>query len=256
MNELTVLSNTAVSNIIDAVKPLQVIKTEDLKFLQEHKEHLATILNKCHMWRTDIQKESIVSDIYHPTIHSKFHQAILEQKVQFEQALYLAKDFEVKKMDIESRECDLEETEETISKAEGVALKRALIEKRRIEMDIKFKHFELQQQQIAMEYRMQEVKGWQVIEDRLLKVMRAEGLNEDVIWSKNAGEMKSMFYMTLTNLQGIKKTTDGGEYTNLMALAAFSVQQVKEAGLFEMYVKDLDAAQLDSLRMVESVVRK
>lgn len=231
----------SVTDIVNSVKDLEVFKPSDLTFLQEHSQHLSTILHKTHIWRTDTQKRSIVSDVYHPTLHSKFHQAILEQKVQFEQSMYLAKDFEMKKLEIEELECDLEDLSTS---------KRDDIKRKKIAIDIQFKHFELSQMQIAMEYRIAEVRGWQTIADDLLQTMRDGGVPEEDIWSKEAGEIKAIFLQTLTNLQGLKQTKDSAEITNLIALASFSVKQVIDNGKLEEYKLLCNAAQLESLNFI------
>ncbi len=234
-------SVTAVSNILETIRPMQVVKSEDQAFLVEHKQHFAKVFEKVHIWRTDTQKLSIVSDNYHPTLHSKFHQAILEQKVQLEQAFYLAKDFEMKRLEIEELVLDLEELGDTA---------RDEIKRKRIQIDLSFKKYELDQMAIAMNYRMAEVKGWQKIEEDLLEKMRASGMDEETIWSKDAGEVESMFFATLTNLQGLAKSTDGAEANNLVALARFYTQKVKEAGRLEELKKKCNPAQLDSLRFL------
>lgn len=234
----TVESKELLSEIFGALKDVQVFKEDDFNFLIEHKEHLAAVFENVHMWRTDTQKRSIISDAYHPTLHSKFHQAICEQKVQTDQAFYLAKDFEMKKLEIEELLIDLEELGNT---------PRDEVNRKRKQIEIQFKQYELKQIQIAMNYRMSEIKGWQQLEEQLLEAMRAEGMDEETIWNKNAGEIEFMFFQFLTNLQGLKNSTDGAEAHNLVALAKFGVQQAKEIGKFDEWLKRCNPAQIDSL---------
>lgn len=234
-------ANTAVSNILEAIKPMSVIKKEDQQFLVEHKEHFAQVFEKTHIWRTDTQKLSIVSDNYHPTLHSKFHQAILEQKVQLDQTFYLAKDFEMKKIEIEELMLDIEDLGDSA---------RDDLKRRKFEIELQFKKYELDQMVIAMNYRMSEVKGWQKIQADLLIKMRESGMDEETIWSKDAGEIEAMFFGTLTRLQGLAKTTDGAEANNLIALAQFYVQRVQESGRLPELKKKCNKAQLDSLKFL------
>jgi len=242
MSDITLKeANTAVSNILDTIRPVSIIKPEDQKFLVANKEHFAQVMAKTHIWRTDTQKLSIVSDNYHPTLHSKFHQAILEQKVQLEQSFYLAKDFELKKLEIEELMLDMEELGDS---------PRDEIKRKKLQIEIQFKKYELDQMVIAMNYRMAEVKGWQNIQDDLLQKMRDSGMSEDTIWSKDAGEVESMFFASLTNLQGLAKTTDGAEANNLVALAKFYVQRVNESGRLPELKAKCNSAQLDSLRFL------
>ncbi len=242
--------NTTISNILETVGELQVIEKEDHQFLVENKEHFAKVFEKTYIWRTDIQKKSIINDIQFPTVHSKFHQSILEQKVQFDQAMYLGKDFEMKKMEIEILECDLEELE-----SNSFLCKRSKIDKKKIELEIKFKTYELKNMKIAMQYRLKEIKGWKEIQNNLLASMKAGGLDETTIWDREKGEATSMFFSTLNNLQGLKQSVDAGEQNNLISLAVFSVTTVKEMGIFEELKKKCNDIQLDSLKFVENVLK-
>jgi len=234
-------ADTAVTNILDTIKPMSIIKKEDQQFLVANKEHFAQVFEKVHIWRTDTQKRSIISDDYHPTLHSKFHQSILEQKVQLEQSFYLAKDFELKKLQVEKLMLDMEELGDS---------RRDEIKRRELEIEIQFHKYELDQMVIAMNYRMSEVKGWQNLQEELLKDMRESGMDEDAIWNKDAGEVESMFFASLTKLQGLAKTTDGAEAANLVALAKFYVQKVFEAGRLPELKKKCNSAQLDSLKFL------
>ena len=242
MNSLVTLGNEAISEIVKAVKSFPIMKDEDVNFLEMNSSHLAKVVENTHMWRTDTQKMSIISDSFHPTLHSKFHQAIAEQKVQFEQAMYLAKEFELKKLSVEEIECDISDLTDT---------KRDNIKRRKLELELKFKSYELKNMQIAMKYRMDEIRGWQDIENQLLALMRNENISEEAIWNKNDGELVSMFFQTLTRLQGIKSTTDGAERNNLIALARFAVAQVKENGLLAKLKEKCSREQLESLSILE-----
>lgn len=236
------IGTTTVSEIVQTVKALPIMKAEDTAFLMEHSEHLGMVMENTFMWRTDLQKKSIINDTQHPTLHSKFHQSILEQKVQFDQAMYLAKDFENKKLEIEELECDLEELGDT---------KRDDIKRRRIMLDLQFKQYELSQMKIAMNYRMAEVKGWQAIEEDLLEQMRAEGMSEETIWNKDIGETKNMFFVTMNRLHGITKTTDSGEYNNLISLAIFTYKAAKQAGILDELKREATPTQMSSIAFVE-----
>jgi len=247
MNLPVLLGEQTVTGIIEAVKNLPIMKAEDVGFLQENSKHLAAVLENTHMWRTDAQKVSIINDYHFPTVHAKFHQAMLEQKVQFDQAMYLAKDFEMKKLEIQELECDLEELGDS---------KRDNIKRARISIDIQFKQYELKQMQIAMKYRMDEVKGWQKIETDLLAQMRGAGMSEEEIWSKNEGEASSMFFAAMNNLQALPHTTDSAERGNLISLAVHSYKTAKQAGLLEKFKSDATTGQLEAIKFVEERVLK
>jgi len=236
----------AVTDIVEAVRGLPVIKKEDANFLIEHKEHLAAVLENSQMWRTDTQKRSIISDLNCPTAHSKFHQAILEQKVQFDQTMYLAKDFEMKKLDMEELECDLEELGNVTDYS-----KRDEIISKKLQIDIQFKQYELKQMQTAMNYRMAEVKGWQELQEELLTFMRSEKVSEEDIWSKDAGENSAMFLTALSNYASLPSLKDSGEIHNVNSLAQFVYRQAKQSGKLK-YLKGLcNSVQLKALEDIE-----
>lgn len=266
-NTLIPIGQRTVSDIVEAVKQLPIIKEEDAKFLAEHTEHLGKVMEKTYIWRTDNQKRSIINDLQFPTLHSKFHQSILEQKVQFDQAMYLAKDFEMKKLEIEELQCDLEDLDEEENSYENYeddqygeyeeksSKKRRDIKRRKIMLDISFKQYELKQMQINMHYRMSEIKGWQGIEDELLEKLRAEGVSEEDIWNKDRGEIISTFFVAMNRLQGIQKTTDSGEFNNLISIAVYAYNTAKQAGLLDELKNQLNDRQLGSLSFVESYIR-
>lgn len=247
------MGQKAVSDIIEAVKELPILKKEDVHFLQEKSQHLAAVLEKTHIWRTDVQKYSIINDYHFPTVHAKFHQAMLEQKVQFDQAMYLAKDFELKKLEVQELQCDLEDLTDPNRNAD---YRRDGIKRKKLEIEIQFKTYELNQMQIAMQYRMSEIKGWQDIQERLLTDLREAGVPEEEIWSKNSGEITSMFFSSLNNLQQLPATTDSAERGNLISIAVFSYNAVKHAGLLESLRQKCNPAQLSVLEMLEGSNKK
>lgn len=239
---LPVLGQRTVSEILVAVRNLPVMRADDLEFLQAKSKHLAAVMERTHIWRTDAQKLSIVNDFHFPTLHAKFHQAMLEQKVQFDQTMYLARDFEMKKLEIEELELDLSELGSE---------RRDQIKRAKLELEIKFKTYELNQMQIAMKYRMDEVKGWQEIQERLLAQMRERGMTEEEIWSKNHGETEAMFFLALNNLQNVGAVTDSAERGNLISIAIHVYQTAVQAGILEKLRAKCNAAQLLSLAMLE-----
>lgn len=249
MADITLYEPKMLDSVMKEVRAIAVMKPEDQKFLVDNKQHLTTVMEKTYMWRTDIQKRSIISDNYHPTLHSKFHQAILEQKVQLDQTFCLARDFEMKRLEIEENLLDIADLEANTDMAEA----RKEINMRKLQLNLSFRQYELKQAQIAMHYRMDEVKGWQVLQEELLLQMREEGIDEESIWSKGAGEVESMFFQFLTNLQGLAKTSDGAEANNLVSLAKFGVKQAKEMGIYENLKSRCSPPQLNSLRFLGEI---
>jgi len=236
--------DTAIESGLDRIKNVPALTKEDSEWLVGHSEHLNHVMKDTFIWRTEEQKLSIISDGYHPTTHSKFHQAILEQKVQFGQLMYLGKDYEMKKLEAEELMLDIED-----AKKEDTP--RSQIRQKKLELELKFKQYELNQMHIQMTYRMKEVKGWQNIEESLMKAMEKDGLSIDEIWNKERGEIVTNFKVFLTNLKGIEKTTDGGEYQNLINLAIYGIQRARQVGAYDELVKTLNADQLRAIHWLK-----
>lgn len=268
------LRTDQVDNMLEVVKDTQIMKPEHTQFLAEYKGHLQNVVTKTHMWRTEGQHRSIISDTYHPTTHGKFQQAILEQKVFLTEATRLAKDFEKLKietrnllLDKEEKELDLEQLAkeaDTINlkivngelKQESDAYQKAKldIKVRRLEaevdnidIELKAKQMELNDCKIAMEFRMKEVMSWQNLQKELMAQLAEEGYSEDEMFSKEAGEIEYQFFWGLNNFQGITVTKDGAEKVNLIALARHGVDQAIKSGKIDQFVKRCNNEQLWAL---------
>jgi hypothetical protein len=227
--------------MIEVIKDYNILKKEDYNFFLENSEHLKLVFKNTWIWRTDSQKKSIISDWNFPTDHSKFHQSILEQKVQTDQAFYLAKDYEIKKIEIE--ELELENTELNDNPKDS-------LKKRKNNIEIKYKLYEIEQMKIAMEYRIKEIKGWKGIQDNLLKKMKEQGMADEIIWDKDKGEQEAMFFKSLGDLPSIKQTTDTAEYNNLLSFAHFAVKEAIENNKLDEYVKRCNASQIEGLKIL------
>jgi len=217
---------TTVSTILEAVN-LPVFKSDDYSFLVANKDKLAKFQENTFKWRTHNQKLSILNDGYHPTTHGKFHQAMLEVSGQFEQTLYLAKEFEMKKIQVE-------EWIYLADKYEGDPDK--LFEAKRVKVDLDFAQYELNNMKTQMVYRMKEVKDWVEIIESLQTQLAAEGMTGQEIFDKEAGEEIYSFLRHLQRLHGIKSSTDSASTHNLLSLARFAVQRASDLGKLEEWI--------------------
>lgn len=234
-----------VNELITAVKQFPIMKPDDVTFLADHSHHLGKVIDKSFMWRTDAQKRSILSDMEFPTTHSKFHQAMLEQKVQFEQTMYLAKDFEKLKLDIQLMECDLEDIA-----ASDKSEKRKAIESEKIKLDMKFKRFELNQMQVQMNYRMAEIRGWQTIQDELLDKLYKEGFTDEEIWNKEEGEAQFLFLLAVNKLNTALVTNDPEAIKAVIPLALFTYQEAEKNGKLEIYINEATNKQKETIQWI------
>ncbi len=244
-------------NMIEYVQNFQIMTPEDKKFWLENKERIQSVCTKTFMWRTNTQKRSILSDDYHPTLHSKFHQCILENKVFIEQSIVLAKEFEKTKLDMELLQVEIEEIEEKISNSplNKFEIKKLEIELKRKRLELGHKVLELQQYKVQMEYRMKENKEWKVLEDELIEEMKKMGLSEEEIWNKEYGEIEHLFYWSLNNLKALYlgKIQDSAEVNNLVALARFSINRAKDIGIFDRLYEKCNLQQKKAIEDLDNL---
>lgn len=246
-----ITSSENVSGLVQSVKNAPIMKEEDAQFLMEHTEHLGMVLDKSFMWRTDAQKRSILTDVDFPTLHSKFHQAMLEQKVQFEQTMYLVRDFEQLKLDIQLMECDLEELEADTSKSD----KRKKIEGDKIRLDMSYKRFELNQMQVQMNYRMAEIKGWQKIEEEIMDKLHEAGMSDEDIWNKEEGEAQFLFLLALNKLTVAIRTNDTDGLKAVIPLALFVYQEAERNGKLNVYRSECNETQLEMVNWIANYIK-
>ena len=261
-NAVALIPELSPQTYLNPATSLTAFEKEDLNFLQENKETIAKVYKHTWMWRTDSQKRSIVSDFFYPTAHAKFHQAILEQKVQLDQALQLAKDYENAKLDREMLEVEKEEIEKEIkewsSVKETIHYKKAVINLKKIEIALSFKDYELANLKNTMIYRMKEVKGWQTIENQLIEAMKSNGLTEEQIWNKEAGEVYTNFFSFINMYLGVGQSTDSAEVNNLTSLALHGIKEAVESGIIQNLIPICNKEQKDALIKLgyENLVRQ
>lgn len=245
-------SSTYTKEMATLVKETNIISEEDAKFLADNVDHFKSIIEKSYMWRTMGQKLSIVSDGFHPTLHSKFHQAIIEAKVQFNETFRLAVDAEKAKLDVEDVELDLEEIEQRMKDLDptSIAFKKEDVLRRRKELELKEKAISLNNYKTAAYYRMREVKQWKEIQDDLYAKLKAEGKTDEEIWNKESAELEDQFFTFLNNLSGIPKSTSAAEVNNLVGLARYAVEQARQIGMLDDLVSRCNGQQLEALRML------
>lgn len=241
---------TYTKEIAKLVNDTQLITEEDSKFLSENVEHFKNIMERTYMWRTMGQKLSIISDQFHPTVHGKSHQAILEAKVQFNETFRLAVDAEKAKLDVEDIELDLEAIEEDMKSMEPTSIdfKKADVERRRKEIVLKEKAINLNNYKTAAHYRMSELKQWKEIQDILYNRLKESGMSDEDIWNKEASELEDQFFQFINKLTGLSQSTNAGEVNNLVGLAKYAVEQAKQVGIFDMLLSKCNQQQISTMR--------
>lgn len=233
-------------NMLGVIERNDVIKEEDRNFLAKNKESIQKTLVKTHMWRTKWQHESILSDRFFPSIHAKFHQALLEQKVHFEESIRLAKEYSLKELEIEGFFLDLEDL---VNDTE-INEKRKWIKERKIQIEITDLNSQLMQMRIAMDYRMKEIKSWEEIKDKLFSILSERGFTEEQIYDKEFGEFENLFYLFINNLAGVANSTDGAEVNNILALAVWAINRAKQMEIYDTLVARCSAEQLKLIKTI------
>lgn len=260
-NIIEVNPDNIAQNLVTVVTKTNIMTPEDKKFFIENTERWGMVQQNCHIWRTNTEKKSILSEL--PTTHLKFHQALLENKVFIDETVRLAKEAEIQKLDAEELYVDIENLKSEISELENekagyqeedikykkisYEIRKKDIELRKKTVELQEKAYQIQQSAIAMKYRVDELKDWKTFEDEMINEMKSQGLSEEEIWDKNSAQLQGYFYLFLTKYNSVKSSTDSGEVHNLTYLAKFAVEEVIKAGEFRSSLARCDRTQLQSL---------
>lgn len=239
--------NSLAVEMLSTLDRNEVIKQEDKDFLQAKKVSLQKTLVKTHMWRTRWQHDSILSDRFFPTIHAKFHQAMLEQKVHFGESIRLAKEYALKEIEYEEKLLDKEDAAENISDE-----RRLELVERKLDIEMAEIKNQLMEMRVAMDYRMKEVKSWEDIKTGLINVMKNEGLTEEQIYNKEYGEFDGYFYLFLNNFKSIDASTDSGEVNNLVGLAKWAVTKAKQMRVYDDLYENCNEEQKLAISKLET----
>lgn len=256
-NIIEVNPDNIATNMVNIATKTDIMTPEDKKFFIDNTERWSLVQQNCHIWRTNIEKKSILSEL--PTTHLRFHQAILENKVFVDETVRLAKEAEIQKLDaeelyvdIENLKREIEELEEnkdaSNEKASEYQIKKKSIELRKKTVELQEKAYQIQQSAVAMKYRVDELKDWKTFEDSMIQEMVTAGYSEEQIWDKNFGQLEGYFFHFLTKYQGVFGSKDGGEIHNLTYLARFSVEEAVKNGVFREYLGRCNQVQLHSLQ--------
>lgn len=248
MNEIQIRKEFFVENI----RPSKLFSEANLTFFREKGEEIKKTFEKTWMWRTAGQKRSIINDHNFPTIHSKFHQAMLEQKVQLNETLELSKTYEetlLKQEDLEyQKEGILDEIEK---ETDELKKKRLDVKLRKIELKIQYKKYEIENQKIACDYRMKEVKDWEAIKESLKSIMIEANMTEEEIYNKETDEVSTQFFTYINTYIGIQGSTNGAEIDNITTSATFAVQQAIDTGMINSLLSQCTEEQIRAIKSLK-----
>jgi len=139
---------------------------EQLKTLDNLRSEISEAWDNQVVWRTWTEANfSVLDDVHFPTPAAKYHQAVREQLVFFEQAVLLSYDYREKQI-------DLDEVQEKLQTAEGY-------EKRRLEVRRDRLLFELEGMRLQAKDRIRELRMWSEIKASLVVSAEFDTINKD-----------------------------------------------------------------------------
>jgi len=248
-------------NTIQAIVRHDVVRSEDKQFFLANMDRWSDVSTKTHIWRTFSEKKSILSEL--PTTHLKFHQAILENKVFYEQTLLLDKEAKMTKLeaeelyiDAENLKAEIEELQEEIIdygenskeyRQVNYQIRKKDVELRKRLTELHEKAIAVKNQENAMLYRIDELRDWKVMVDDMIDEMKLQGMTDDQIWDKNTAQSSGNFFLFLTKYSAVKFSKDTGEINNLTYLARFYVEEAVKNNKFEEYLHITNDVQKRSL---------
>ena len=171
-NELSLLSDNEsvpmevfTSDKLNIFKGLNLIKPGDLNYLQENATDFQERFIRRSFFRSEFEmRYGVLSDAEHPTIDSKYWQAIGEQSVHVQELTSLGYNYKKLLADIEYNKAQIEELEYKFNQDFDAEKD---FERKKIEARLKKKQVELQEKQFSLvlqqktaRERMKEIRNW------------------------------------------------------------------------------------------------
>lgn len=171
--------NYAVMNPADVLSGMHLIKPEDIKFLQAHAPEFQERFKNRSIFRSRFEMEfGVLNDDEHPTVDSKYWQAIGEQNVHVSEFINVTNDYKKQCADQEIIEAEIEELQEDLKvmmsdpNTPSYLIKKKNAEIRKKEVDLDQNIFGQANLQKTAQERMKEIKNWEEIIEKL----KAQGL--------------------------------------------------------------------------------
>lgn len=219
VNEIIAEPREAMVPSINVLNSSNLIKQEDVKFLQDHKEGFEKRFRTRGLFRSKLEMEAgVLNNDEHPTPDSKYWQAIGEQNVHLTELISL--NFEAQKLaaDTELLSAEIEELEDSLSNEENVHEKKkteAKLKRKKIEFEQN--KFNLMQQEKTAQERMREVKTWEGIIENLIPQLK----HGDEDFGVHHAERYFLRYQRrMERLQMMDQATKESVVTNYLAFAS------------------------------------
>jgi len=168
------VTNKALVSGIDVLRNTELIKSEDFEFLYDHIDQYEKRFKTRGLFRSKTEMiAGVLNDSEHPTVDSKYWQAIGEQNVHLTELITLS--YEAKKLEADNELLEAE-IEELVEKIENLKNCAKIISAKKSEAKLKKKRIELAQSQFNMtqqrktaQERLREIKTWEGIIEELEK---------------------------------------------------------------------------------------
>jgi len=148
---------------------LNLVTKDDMKFLKEHSNQFLDRYSRRSLFRSKFEMEaSVLNDMVHPTVDSKYWQAIGEQAVHVQELVRLGYSGKKSEAEIELYQAQIEELEDKKQQAELNKQPDYIIKKfnariKKKEIEVQEKQFGLTECKKVAKERIKEIKNWEEI---------------------------------------------------------------------------------------------
>ena len=187
---------------------------EQLKTLDNLRSEISEAWDNQVVWRTWTEANfSVLDDIHFPTPAAKYHQAVREQLVFFENTVLLSYDYREKQI-------DLDEVQEKLQTTEGY-------EKRRLEVRRDRLIFELEGMKLQAKDRIRELQMWSEIKASLVASEEFDTQNKDT------DELVALTIRFCREALLLEKSrnSDPGAVTNIIGQATTCLRECSRRGI-------------------------
>jgi hypothetical protein len=150
-----------------ALKDLDLVTEGDVSFLKEHSEHFMDRYSRSSLFRSKFEMEaSVLNDMVHPTVDSKYWQAIGEQAVHVKELIRLGFNGKKTETEIDLLNAQIEELndrKEQVKDKPGYVTKKLNAHIAKKEIEIQEKQFSLTECKKVAKERIKEIKNWEEI---------------------------------------------------------------------------------------------
>jgi len=166
LEEATVLMDLYTNNEFDMFKGYSLVPKRDREYLKEHAPDYQERFVNRSFFRSDFEmRYGVLSEAEHPTVDSKYWQAIGEQAVHVQE--YVSLEFEQKKsmVDMELLQAKIDELEYKLTEDFEHDFDRKKIEAKlsKKQIELQEKNYGLILQRKTAKERMKEIKNWDII---------------------------------------------------------------------------------------------